>query len=146
MREGSLTTDMGGKKATLVDFKESGRIVVGTVRASSVLSAINVAEFGRELLHFVEKKPRLNLLLNFEHVDYLSSAVLTELLRINKAVQEQDGQLRICAIAPSIREVFQITNLDKLFVLSEDDEESNVKRFERALDIAAQEAAWQEPV
>lgn len=137
---------MGGKKATLVDFKESGRITIGTVRASSVLSAINVAEFGREVLHFVEKNPRLNLLLSLEHVDYLSSAVLTELLRINKAVQEQNGQLRICAIAPTIREIFQITNLDKLFVLSDEDADSNVKRFERAIEIAAQEAAWQDPV
>ncbi|HNR31878.1 MAG TPA: STAS domain-containing protein, partial [Candidatus Hydrogenedentes bacterium] len=87
----------------------------------------------------------IHLLLNFEHVDYLSSAVLTELLRINKIVQEAEGQMRICAVAPNIREIFEITNLDKLFVLSEDDAQTSVKRFERALAVAAREATWREP-
>ena len=137
---------MAGKKEILVEFREHSPITIGTIRTSSVLSAINVAEFGREVLQRVEKQPKLNLLLNFEHVDYLSSAVLTELLRINKAVQEQSGQLRLCAVAPSIREIFEITNLDKLFVLTEDDVEASIKRFERALEIAAQEAAWEDPL
>ncbi|MBP8130374.1 MAG: STAS domain-containing protein [Candidatus Hydrogenedentes bacterium] len=136
---------MAERKRVLVEFKRAGRITVATVRSSSVLSALNVAEFGNQMLRHVKGKRGINLLLSLENVDYLSSAVLTELLRINKAVQELEGRFRICAVAPNIREIFQITNLDKLFVLNEDDAKANIKRFERSLDIAAQDAAWHEP-
>ena len=136
---------MPGAKEDLVTFESKGRIEVGTVRATSVLSAINVAEFGAEVLRHVEARKKVNLLLNFEFVDYLSSAVLTELLRINKAVQDQQGQLRLCAISDTIREIFEITNLDKIFVLSADDVQDSVRKFEKSLDIAAKEAAWDEP-
>jgi anti-sigma B factor antagonist len=126
----------------LIDYTQIGRITVAVIRASSVLSALNVVEFGNELLSRVREHPGLNLLLNFEHVDYLSSAVLTELLRVNRAVQEGQGRLRLCGISPTIREIFEITNLNKLFSIHDDDLETSVKRFERALDIEAEEAAW----
>ena len=129
----------------IVDFEEEGRIVVGTVRTSSVLSSINVAEFGNEVIAYIEARPGINLLLNFEHVDYLSSAVLTELLRINKAIEEAKGLLRLCGVSKVILEVFQITNLDKMFVIYHDDSSGGVRRFLRSLDVAAEEAAWKEP-
>ncbi|MDP2322403.1 MAG: STAS domain-containing protein [Gammaproteobacteria bacterium] len=129
----------------IVDFVEEGRIVVGTVRTSSVLSTINVAEFGNEVIAFIEAHPTINLLLNFENVDYLSSAVLTELLRINKSIEGAGGQLRLCGVSKVILEVFQITNLDKMFAIYHDDAEGGVRRFQRSLDVAAEEAAWNEP-
>lgn len=129
----------------IVLFQEKGRIHVGTIRTSSVLSTINVVEFGNEVIGYVEAHPAINLLLNFENVDYLSSAVLTELLRINKAIEAARGQLRLCGVSKVILEVFQITNLDKMFVIYHDDEAGGLRRFERSLDVAAEEAAWKEP-
>lgn len=127
----------------IVDFEEHDKITVGTIRTSSVLSTINVAEFGNEVIAYIEAHPQINLLLNFENVDYLSSAVLTELLRINKAIETNRGQLRLCGVSKVILEVFQITNLDKMFVIYHDDVSGGVRRFQRALEIAAQEAAWE---
>lgn len=137
---------MSAPTEPLVVFEDREEIQVGTIRASSVLSAGNVAEFGNEVLAHIAAHPGGNLVLNFEHVDYLSSAVLNELLRINKAVQADGGQLRLCAVSDVILEVFQITNLDKLFTIHSDDLESDIKRFKRSLDIAAQEAAWEDPL
>tara|TARA_R110001592_G_scaffold203861_3_gene453770 strand:+ start:219 stop:632 length:414 start_codon:yes stop_codon:yes gene_type:complete len=129
----------------IVEFTEDGPVIVGTIRTSSVLSAINVAEFGNEVVAYVEARPKLNLLLNFEHVDYLSSAVLTELLRVNKAIESVEGKLRLCSLSKVILEVFQITNLDKMFTIFNEDTDGAVRRFRRALEIQAEEAAWKEP-
>lgn len=129
----------------IVDFSEEGKIVVGTIRTTSVLSAINVAEFGNEVVEYVEARPGISLLLNFENVDYLSSAVLTELLRINKAIEDAKGQLRLCSVSKVIMEVFQITNLDKMFTIYHDDVTGGLRRFHRSLEVAAEEAAWKEP-
>lgn len=136
---------MTSKRQELLSFEEQGRIWVGTIRANSVLSASNVSEFGAEVLAFVAEHPGVNLLLNFEHVDYLSSAVLTELLRVNKAIQDSQGSLRLCAVAPVIREVFEITNLDQIFVIHSDDVETDLARFKRSLEIAEREKAWDPP-
>ena len=129
----------------LLTFTEQGKIVIGSVRFSSVLSATNVAEFGSEVLDYIQAHPSPNLLLNFEHVDYLSSAVLTELLRIKKAIEDTKGRLRLCGISTTIQEIFQITNLDQVFTLDGDSLEVSCKRFARAIDIADEEAAWQDP-
>ena len=130
----------------IVDFVEEGKIVVGTIRTTSVLSAINVAEFGNEVVAYIAGHPGINLLLSFENVDYLSSAVLTELLRINKAIQEAQGQLRLCGVSKVILEIFQITNLDKMFAIYHDDVTGGVRRFLRSLEVAAEEAAWKDPM
>jgi anti-sigma B factor antagonist len=130
----------------IVDFEVQGKIVVGTIRTTSVLSAINVAEFGNEVVAKIEGNTGINLLLSFENVDYLSSAVLTELLRINKAIQEAQGQLRLCGVSKVILEIFQITNLDKMFAIYHDDVTGGVRRFVRSLEVAAEEAAWKDPM
>lgn len=130
----------------IVAFEEQGSIVVGTIRTTSVLSAINVAEFGNEVVAKIEGNAGVNLLLNFENVDYLSSAVLTELLRINKAIQEARGQLRLCGVSKVILEIFQITNLDKMFTIYHDDVTGGIRRFVRSLEVAAEDAAWKDPM
>ncbi|MFO8061081.1 MAG: STAS domain-containing protein [Bacillota bacterium] len=106
-----------------------------------MLDAVNVTQFGNEVLEFVKKHPGINLMLNFANVDYLSSAVLTELLRINQAVQDARGSLRLCGLKNEVRKVFEITNLDKIFTIYGDYQQA-LKRFERSLDVAEQESAW----
>ncbi|MBN2311732.1 MAG: STAS domain-containing protein [Candidatus Hydrogenedentes bacterium] len=125
----------------LVKFKQVGAITVGKVRAGSVLDAMNVTQFGEQAMGYVKRHPRTHLLLDFHRVDYLSSAVLTELLKIDHACTEAGGTLRLCSLNKDIRKVFEITNLDKHFVIYKDLEEG-VKRHQRSIDVQAQEQAW----
>ena len=125
----------------LLDFKQHGKIVMGTVHSASVLDALNVTEFGQETVDFVGKRRGIQLLLNFEHVGYLSSAVLTELLRIKEASEKNNGGLRLCAVSEDIRKVFEITNLDKVFVIYGDAQDA-LHKYERALEVEQQEQAW----
>ncbi len=124
-----------------LDFESRDAITVGVIRASSVLDAVNVNKFGEMVLAYVKAHPGLKLLLSFEHVDYLSSAVLSELLRINEAIKGGNGSLRLCGLNKDILRVFEITNLDKVFVIY-DNVEAGLKRFERSLQIAAEDDSW----
>ena len=125
----------------LIRFTERGVITVGKIHVGSVLDAVNVSQFGKEALHYVSAHPGMNLLLDFETVEYLSSAVLTELLRINQACKDVDGGLRLCGLNDDISKVFEITNLDKMFVIYGPVDEA-VMRFARSLAIQAEEDAW----
>lgn len=127
---------------SLVHYEQDGPITVGLIKATSVLDAANVDRFGNDVMQYVKKHPNANLLLDFQHVDYLSSAVLTELIRIHNILEERKGQLRLCDLNRDIRKVFEITNLDKMFVIYDADAAQSVKRFKRSLDIAAEDDAW----
>ena len=128
-------------EAPLVSFETVDNIAVGRVCAASVLDAVNVTQFGNEVLEYVKSKSGINLMLDFANVDYLSSAVLTELLRVNQAIQNAGGNLRLCGLKGEVRKVFEITNLDKVFTIYGDYQQA-LKRFERSLDVAEQESAW----
>ena len=125
----------------LLDFKQHGKITLGTIHSASVLDALNVTEFGQETVNFVNKRKGVQLLLNFEHVGYLSSAVLTELLRIKEAAENNGGGLRLCAVTDDIRKVFEITNLDKVFVIYGEKEDA-IGMYERSLAVEQEEQAW----
>lgn len=127
----------------MIVFEEKGPITLGRVQATSVLDARNVAELGKELLASTERKPETHILLDFSQVSYLSSAVLNELLKVHRKLQETRGSLRLCSLNQDIKKVFEITNLDKVFVIYESAADG-VKKFLRSLEIEEQERAWKE--
>lgn len=126
---------------SLIEFTERGVITIGKIQAGSVLDAVNVTQFGKEVVDFVSVHPEVNLLLDFQSVEYLSSAVLTELLRINQACKDVGGGLRLCGLNKDIAKVFEITNLDRMFVIYGPVDDA-VMRYARSLTIQAEEQAW----
>lgn len=128
-------------EASLLTFERQGAFTIGRVQSASVLDALNVAQFGEEVLHYVKQHSAVWLVLDFCKVEYLSSAVLSELLRIDQAVKSSQGRLRLCAVNDAIRKVFEITNLDKVFHIDED-VPTAIRRFKRALQVEAQEESW----
>ena len=68
------------------------------------------------------------ILLNFGNVEFLSSAALGKLITMNRKVQAVRGKLVLCNISKEIREVFEITKLDKLFTILPD-EQSALQAF-----------------
>jgi len=127
----------------LITFEIKGSITLGTVTGTNTLDGLHVDDFGREACAFVENKPGLNLLLDFRNVTYLSSAALTELLRIREALKRENGHMRLCCLSCEILRVFHITNLEKLFhIHGEEDTTEALARYQRALSVAASEGAW----
>lgn len=84
-----------------------------------ILDETNIQEIGQELFDLVEEEGAANLVLNFDNVEYLSSAALGKLITLNKKVKSADGALKLSAIKPQIFEVFVITKLNKLFDIYE---------------------------
>jgi anti-sigma B factor antagonist len=127
---------------SLLQFEVKGAITVGTIHNASMLDGLTVTGFGDEVVAYTEKHPEINLLLNFKQVKYLSSAALTELIRINDSVVTGKGQLKICNVSKDFRKVFKITNFDKLFDIHEEDLGECLRRFQRAVDLSREEEEW----
>jgi len=101
-----------------VEYTEKATIV--TFVDEKILEEKDIAELGQSIQGVIEQGQRINLILDFSNVRFLSSAVLGLLIRISKKVYESDGQLKLCNINPRIYEIFKITRLTKVFDIYKD--------------------------
>jgi len=134
---------VSAENLTLLTFDEDAPITVGTLANTKMLEGTTVTDFGAQALKYVTGRNGLNLLLDFANIDYLASAALTELIKINDVVVAGGGALRICGLVPNIEKVFEITNFTKVFEISPGEGVEHAKaRFKRSIEIAKEEAAW----
>ena len=127
----------------LVRFETDNSITVGTIQGTTVLDGLNVESFGACVLAYLKDRTRIQLLINFENINYISSSALTELLRINQALEESQGAIRLCRLTCDIRKVFQITNLDRLLGVDDSvDVQTATQQFEKSLAAGAGSDVW----
>ncbi len=96
-----------------VEYTDNAAII--TFIDKKILEEKDIQALQESIMSVIEQTERINLILDFCNVHFLSSAVLGLLIRISKKVYEQDGQLKLCNINPKIYEIFKITRLTKIF-------------------------------
>jgi anti-sigma B factor antagonist len=101
------------KPKVAVEYGEQATIVIFT--EEKILEERDILELQETLSGIIEQTEKINLILDFTPVKFLSSAVLGLLIRVSKKVYEREGQLRLCNISPRIYEIFKITRLTKIF-------------------------------
>lgn len=125
---------MTSESSPLVAFRRDAPIVIGTAAPESMQDLDSMKKFGDQVAGVVEEHPGLNLLLSFEKVEFLSSAALTELIRINDLLTKQKGRFSLCGLSPDMYKVFEITKLDKMFGLNRDEDvAASIQRFKSAV-------------
>ena len=110
--------------AAHLTVSKSNEVSVVEFSDRKILEELSITELGDELSKVVGAAPQPKLLLNFSNVEHLSSAALGMLIKLNKEVSEQGGQLKLSDIAPQIYEVFKITRLNKLFEIHDTAEQA----------------------
>ena len=66
----------------------------------------------------------LKLLVNFEKLDYISSAGLRVLLATAKKLKPSGGDLKICCLNPTVQEVFDISGFSTILSVASSEEEA----------------------
>jgi anti-sigma B factor antagonist len=127
----------------IVTYREDGPVTVGTVANSTMLDGSVVNQFGEQVVRHVAGRTGVNLLLDFTNVEYLSSAALTELIKINDAVVAGGGSMRLCGLAAPIQRIFEITRFDKTYDIHAGEPVAHaIARFKRAIQIGQEQDAW----
>lgn len=98
-----------------IEVSESANISVVRFLDQKIIDPEAIQELGQELFDLVERDDLKKLVLNFQNVEFLSSAALGKLITFDKKAKRSDAQLILTNISPEIYQVFTITNLDKLF-------------------------------
>lgn len=104
---------MSERKRLVVSFVNELAIVRFTDK--KIVDSGNIEEMGEEMFSLVDQDHMKHLLLNFEGVEFLSSAALNKLILLDKKVKQVGGTLRLCNLRAEILEVFSITHLDRVF-------------------------------
>ena len=107
-----------------IDISEVGEVSVVRFSDAQILDEVDIQELGAELFALVEQENRSSLLLNFTNVEFLSSAALGKLISLDKKVKAAGGKLKLSNIRPEIYEVFNITRLNKLFDIRNEEAEA----------------------
>jgi anti-sigma B factor antagonist len=110
-------------KRRRLEVEEIGDVTVVSFTDKKILDEQNIQVIGEQLFSLIDELGRKKILLNFGNVEYMSSAALGKLITLNKKVQGAGGKLVLCNIDANIREVFEITRLDKLFVIKGDEQD-----------------------
>ncbi len=103
-----------------------GQVVSATLTDEKILEDDQIQALEGSFMPLIEQNNKIQLVIDFSNVKFLTSSVLGLLIRISKKVYEQEGKLRLCAIDPKILDVFRITRLDKIFEIYPDQEEALV--------------------
>ena len=127
----------------IMKWRKDDLIIVGEVHATNMLDSLSVSDFGSEVVKVIEKYPGCYLLLSFEQVEFLSSAALSELIRIHNTAEKNRGVVRLCGISPDILKVLTITKLDQMFSIHpKDDVATALDKFRRLAQRAKEEREW----
>ena len=73
---------------------------------SRILSEEEVQAVASQLAGLVKGRGATRLLLNFGNVKTMSSGLLGELVKLQRAIEAAGGALRLCCLPPEVRPIF----------------------------------------
>ena len=98
-------------------FENEGELVF------QVNGEINIGS-SQDLKKQFEKQPAKKIVVDLEKVTYIDSSGLATLVEMLKKTKVQGGSLGLAGLSDKVRSLFEITKLDKLFLISGNQDEA----------------------
>jgi anti-sigma B factor antagonist len=95
----------------VVEKNQNGICILGLLGR---LDSNTSPEFEKKIFGVIEDGTR-NVIVDFESLDYISSAGLRVLLKAAKELKRSDGKIVLCSMKEYIKEVFEIAGFVSLF-------------------------------
>jgi anti-sigma B factor antagonist len=95
----------------VVEKKQNGICILGLLGR---LDSNTSPEFEKKLFEVIEDGTR-SVIVDFESLDYISSAGLRVLLKAAKEIKSAEGKIVLCSMKEYIMEVFEIAGFVTLF-------------------------------
>lgn len=91
-----------------------GDVCVAIFNQAKILDEAVINEVGTELRKLVDQHQGGKLLIDFNNVTFMSSAMIGKVVFLEKECRAKGVDLRLCSINPMIMEAITMLNLDKL--------------------------------
>ena len=107
--------------ATLLT-RQSEDVLIAYFQDIRIIDETRITNLGQELTELVNNPDNQKIVLNFEKVNFMSSAMIGKLVLFGNKCKSADVSLRLCNINENVDEVFQLMKLGKVFSLDTDEE------------------------
>ena len=103
---------------------------IEVIQLQGHLNAANAEELQQQLLTAISSGQSFPLLINMSRVESMDSAGLMVMVSAQSLAQSLSRQMSLCCISPSVRIIFELTQLDTVFQMfeSEADFEASISQ------------------
>ena len=106
----------------MLNSKKVGDKLVVYLEGRLDVSVANDVE--EELNRIIEQENQKHLVLNMEKVEYMSSSGFRACISTLRKLNAKEGTLKLCAIRPSVKRIFDVIELTSLFDIHETEPEA----------------------
>ncbi|MFP4029068.1 MAG: anti-sigma factor antagonist [Candidatus Brocadiia bacterium] len=121
------SSDIEGQEDALLHITRQNDVMIVNFSTSRILDHSNVQQLGDEIDALVENHNIQKIVVNFEKIHYMSSAVMGKLVSLYKTLDAAGGELRLCNISDSIYEIFEIMRFDELFDICDTEDDAVIE-------------------
>lgn len=90
-------------------------VTVVTLQDDQLLDAARITRVADALYELVEKQDRRRMVVDFSKIKSLSSMTLGVLLTLKQKIDERGGRLVLTGLAGTLRRLFELAALDRVF-------------------------------
>lgn len=115
--------------STLLTRTEAGILLI-YFQDVRIIDERRITGLGQELTDLINNSDHERVILNFQNVSFMSSAMIGKLVEFENKCKAAKIALRLCNINDNVEEVFNLMRLNKVFTI-DPDEESALKAFSK---------------
>jgi anti-anti-sigma factor len=118
-------TQLGRYRARRTFADQEGRVLMGIEHWSDHILVVEVQDdpvFTDEMSNLTDQlalNSEVDVVVDFQHVNYLNSSNIAKLLKIRKQLISANRRLVLCGIDASVWGVFLVTGLEKVFAFAD---------------------------
>lgn len=92
-----------------------GNNLVVKIKESKLIDDSAIVLLSEKIISLLESVTGDECTIDFSEVQYISSSMLGKIIAINKKSKEKNVKIILKSVNPDIKEIFQITKLEKFF-------------------------------
>jgi len=115
---------------TLINRFEGDDVLIVYFQDVRIIDDSRINSLGQELGELINDTSNSLIILNFQNVGFMSSAMIGKLVLFGKKCKEAKVKLRLCTIGENVEEVFKLMRLNKVFDIDKN-EETSIKKIKK---------------
>lgn len=110
--------------------RADGDVLLAYFQDVRIIDESRINSLGQELSELINDSENNKIILNFQNVSFMSSAMIGKLVLFGKKCKTAKVALRLCNINDNVDEVFKLMRLNKVFAIDKD-EETSLKKIKK---------------
>ena len=99
-------------------------VLIAYFQDARIIDAKRIQGLGEELAELVANPRYEKIILNFQNVSFMSSAMISKLIHFGKRCKASDTRLCFCDINENIEQIFEVMQLGKVFAVSQSEDKA----------------------